>query len=293
MKRILVLGAAGQLGTGIERVFGAAADVRLTGLVRKDFDADVDDAEDKLDAYRDYDYLINCIAYHKVDRCEDDIGQSFRINAEFIWRLSRFCSACDITLIHISTDYVFDGRTQRAYVETDLPRPLNVYGASKLAGEALAAAYAAKHFILRVSSLFGNREPFDPNSNFVEKMVDAARRQKPLTVIDDQVMTPTYTEDVARAVKTIVETGFDEYGLYHACNSGECSWFEYARRIFELTGLDNKLTPVTYSQFHTYARRPQYCSMSNSKLAEVYAMRPWQEALEEYLRGRQYLKEEG
>lgn len=289
MKRVLLLGAAGLLGTGIRAVF-EGTDIRLTGLTRSDFDADIHGAEDRLAECGDADYLINCIAYHKVDQCEDNVEQSFKINSALVCELARYCAARDMVMIHISTDYVFDGRMQRPYVETDLPGPLNIYGASKLAGESVVRAYAPKHFILRVSSLFGDREPFDAGMNFVEKMVDAARRRKPLNVIDDQIMSPTFSHDVAEAIKAIVEKDFDQYGLYHACNSGECSWFEFARAVFDLTGLENDLTPVSYCEFHTYARRPQYCSMHNSALAQVYSMRSWNEALEDYLRRRGYLK---
>ena len=292
MKNVLLLGAAGQLGTAISKVFDEGG-IKLSALTRAGFDADSDIVPVRLTPYREYDYLINCIAYHKVDQCEDNASQSFKINAELVHNLARFCSANDITFIHISTDYVFDGFKREAYVEQDLPSPLNVYGTSKLAGEMLARAYAPKHFVLRVSSMFGEKTADITNVNFVEKMVDAAKRGEPLKVIDDQMISPTYTEDAAHAIQAIIEKDVTDYGLYHACNSGECSWYDFASKIFELTGLTNELTPITYSEFHAKARRPQYCSMDNSKLGKIHRMRLWSEALAEYIAIKQYGSKRG
>ncbi len=290
MKDVLLLGANGQLGRAIQTIFQQDK-LSVTPITRSEFDADTSDPFVGLDAHREHRYLINCIAYHKVDQCEDNFVQSFKINANLVMSLARFCAQNDMTFVHISTDYVFSGFKREPYVETDLPSPLNVYGASKLAGESLAAAYADRYFILRVSSLFGHKETPDPGVNFVEKMVQAAREGRPLKVIDNQVMSPTYTLDVAAALSSIIKQGVRDYGVYHACNSGECSWYEYAKTIFELTGLSNDLTPISYDEYHAKARRPQFCSMDNSKLAGFYKMRAWSEALADYLKARGYLKE--
>ncbi|UCD63277.1 MAG: dTDP-4-dehydrorhamnose reductase [Candidatus Zixiibacteriota bacterium] len=286
--KVLVLGAGGQLGTAITKICGNGGPA-VTPLRRSDFDADRHEPAEMLAAYADHDYLVNCIAYHKVDRCEDNFAESFRINGELVMKLARFCAGHDLTFMHISTDYVFDGVKKEPYREDDLPAPLNVYGASKLAGEMLAAAYCPKHFVLRVSSLFGEREIRPAEVNFVEKMVRAARENRPLRVIDNQVMSPTFTDDVARVIRFLVEDDVSGYGLYHACNGGECTWFEFAQKIFELTGLENDLTPVSYAEFHSYAQRPQFCSMDNSRLGRLYPMRPWAQALEDYLQTRGYL----
>ena len=288
LNRIVILGSSGQLGTALNQVL-TGPDISVAPLTRIDFDADSDDPFDKLADYSTCDYLINCIVYHKVDKCEHNVDKSFRINSELVFNLAKFCAKNDITFIHVSTDYVFDGLSQTAYTETDLPSPLNVYGASKLAGESFVKAYAPKHFIFRVSSLYGRSPSSDPGVNFVQKMIHAAKEKQSLRVIDNQIMSPTYTGDVALAMKTFIERGVTDYGLYHACNSGECSWFEFARRIFDLTGLDADLTPISYDQYHTGARRPQFCSMDNSKLSRHHTMRPWPEALAEYLSQKEYL----
>jgi dTDP-4-dehydrorhamnose reductase len=288
VKKVLLLGAAGQLATGIRKVF-AGTDIRLTPLTRAEFDADQDTVKDCLGRYADHEYVINCIAFHKVDQCEKNSAQSFRINAELVVDLSRFCAEHDLTMIHVSTDYVFDGRRRAAYVEDDLPAPLNIYGISKLAGEMIARVYAPRHFVLRVSSLFGEKDTDDPDVNFVEKMIGAARQGKSLRVIDDQIMSPTHTEDVARTLQVIIEKTVSDYGLYHACNSGECSWFEFAKAIFEQTGLPGRVNPITYTEFHTVAPRPQYCSMDNSRISAIRSMKPWREALHDYLRVKGYV----
>jgi dTDP-4-dehydrorhamnose reductase len=289
MKRVLLLGAAGQLATGVRKV-SADAGIQLTPLTRAEFDADQDTVEDCLSRYADHDYVINCIAFHKVDQCEKNSAQSFKINAELVFDLSRFCAEHDLTMIHLSTDYVFDGRQRAAYVEDDLPAPLNIYGTSKLAGEMIVRAYVPRHFVLRVSSLFGEKVTDDPDVNFVEKMIGAARQGKPLRVIDDQIMSPTHTEDVARVLKTIIEKNVSDYGLYHACNSGECSWFEFAQAVFEQAGLPGRVSPITYTEFHTTTPRPQYCSMDNSRINAIHPMKPWREALHDYLAVRGYVK---
>ncbi|UCG62761.1 MAG: dTDP-4-dehydrorhamnose reductase [Candidatus Zixiibacteriota bacterium] len=282
MTKVLLLGATGQLGAAVRKVFDGLS-ISVSGPARTEFDADRDAVDDALAPFTDHDYLINCIAYHKVDQCEADIDRSFRTNAVLVFNLARFCHAKDIALMHISTDYVFDGRKRAPYVETDLPRPLNVYGASKLAGEYLARTYAPKHFVLRVSSLFGEKKTGDRTVSFVEKMIDAARRGQELNVIKDQIMSPTFTEDAAEAMGMIIKSKCTDYGIYHLCNSGECSWYDYAQTIFELTGLTNKLTPVTYTEYHTAAKRPQFCSMDNSKISPLYQMRPWTDALGDHL----------
>lgn len=287
MMKVVLLGSNGQLGTALKQTLKDPK-ITLMPLTRADIDADHDHPPDKLQPYADYDYLINCIAYHKVDQCEKNVDQSFAINGRLVLQLARFCAENDLTMIHISTDYVFDGRRRAAYTEDDLPSPLNVYGTSKLAGEAFVRAYAPRHFVLRVSSLFGQSADTGPGVNFVEKMVQAAREQQPLNVIDNQIMSPTYTVDAAMAIRGLIESGETAYGLYHGCNSGECSWFEFAQKIFDLTGLKADLTPASYDEFHTGATRPQFCSMDNTKLQRFVSMRPWPEALEEYLARKGY-----
>ncbi len=287
MKKILLLGADGQLGTDIKR-FTSSAEIEIIASTRADFDADFDSVDEKLSMYKDCDYIINCIAYHKVDQCEDNREKSFAINANFVLQLSLFATQNNITFIHISTDYVFDGMKNKLHKEVDEPNALNVYGESKFVGEQYVKAYTRKHFVLRVSSLFGSKKSDNPNINFVEKMIHAAKAGQNLKVIDNQIISPTHTKDVALAIKEIIVTNYNNYGTYHCCNSGTCSWFQFVKKIFALTNLDTDLTPVSYVSFHTHAKRPQYCAMDNSKLAKFYKMKNWEDALEEYLELKGY-----
>jgi len=281
-KKVLLLGANGQLGTDITKVF-SRSEIELTGLTRAEFDADRENPLTALAGYGDHDYLINCIAYHKVDQCEENRAQSISINGTLVMALAKFCTLNDLTFFHISTDYVFDGTRKEPYTENDTPLPINVYGESKLLGESHIRAFAHKGFVFRVSSMFGSKESDDPNINFVEKMVHAARRGEALRVIDDQIMSPTHARDVARAIRFFIQNDVTDYGIYHACNTGQCAWYEFARAIFEQSDLRADLSPITYTEFHTRAPRPQYCSMDNSRLRQYYPMKPWREALSEYL----------
>ena len=289
MKKVLLLGAGGQLGSDILD-FTSSDKIQIIPSLRSHFEAGVDNVETTLAEFKECDYLINCIAYHKVDACEDNSKLSFDINANFVMALTKFCSENDITLIHISTDYVFEGSENALHKEEDDTLPVNVYGTSKLTGEAFVKAYGKKYYILRVSSLFGSKETDDYNINFVEKMVHSAKTNQKLNVIDNQIISPTHAKDVALAIQTIIEKDVREYGVYHCCNSGTCSWYQFVQKIFELTGLSTDLTPVSYESFHTHAKRPQYCAMDNSKISRIYKMKNWEDALEEYLQLKGYIK---
>lgn len=281
-RKTLLLGAAGQLGSEINNEF-ASAGLEVISLTRAEFDADRDSVYEQLQGYDDCDTLINCIAFHKTDECEQNVDQSFKINAALPQALSRFCESKGMTMVHISSDYVFDGRKRTPYHEEDMPAPLNVYGVSKLAGENFVQAYAGKFFVLRIASLYGRAQKVSPGANFVRKMISAAKSGQTLSVINDQWMSPTSAAEVARAIRTLVESSCSEYGLYHCCNEEGCSWYEFAMAIFELTGLEADLTKTGYKQFHTGAPRPQYCIMDSSRISNIYRMPHWRSSLEKYL----------
>jgi len=282
MSKIVLLGANGQLGNDIKKVF-KESDTKLIPLTREDLDAEKDDVNKKLERFRGTDYLINTIAYNKVDDAEDFIGKAFKTNSFFVYKLSKFCTSNDVTLIHISTDYVFDGKKNEPYKETDLPNPLNVYGNSKLAGEFFVRNYCEKYFIFRISSLFGIAGSRGKGGNFVETMIKLAKENKPLKIISNQYMSPTHTLDVARTIKTFIDKDINEYGIYHACNTGLCSWHEFAKTIFEFTNIKANLSEITYEDYKTKAKRPKYSVMDNTRVSKYYKMPEWEEALKEYL----------
>lgn len=288
MKKIILLGANGQLGTDIQK-YTSTEDIKITLLTRADFNADDTKAVEKLEQFSDYDHLINSIAYHKVDECEINFERSYKINADLVGQLARFCDKNDIVFIHISTDYVFDGNKNQPYTEDDYPAPVNVYGNSKLAGELLLKANCEKYFILRIASLFGSKDSTDSSVNFVEKMIHAAKNKIPLNVIDDQIMSPTHAKDVALTIKTLIENNIDDYGVYHSSNSGHCSWYEFAETIFEYCNIKTDISPIAYDKYHTVVKRPKYCAMDNSKISYYHKVPTWQDGLKDYLRIKGYI----
>ena len=282
MAKIVVLGSNGQLGSDLMQVLADGHE--LIASTKDNVDAASANVMAQLESYASADYIINCIATTNVDGCEDNPQAAFVINSGFVVQLSQFCQAHAITLIHLSTDYVFDGSNQLPYSENDQPKPLNVYGLSKYAGEIAVRNYAAKHFILRVSSLFGVAGASGKGGNFVTTMLRLANEKDSWTVIDDQLTCPTHTLDIARAIKALVEQNVTEYGIYNCVSSSSCSWFEFTQEILRQTGNDPaKVKPVSYREYKFKALRPQYGIMDVTKLNKYYVMPSCQAALSEYL----------
>lgn len=283
MAKIVVLGSNGQLGYDLMKVLHNNTNNQVIAATREQIDATTAKAND-LARYADSDYIINCIATTNVDACEDNPSNAFSINTTFVVELAKFCTANNITLIHISTDYVFDGTNKQPYTETDVPRPLNVYGLSKYAGELAIGHYGDKYFILRVSSLFGVAGASGKGGNFVTTMLRLSQEKDSWTVINDQITCPTHTLDIARAINALIEQKATEYGIYNCVSSTSCSWFEFTQDILCQSGNDiNKVQPISYRNYSFKATRPQYGVMSVDKLARFYAMPDYKSALAEYL----------
>lgn len=283
MAKIVVLGSNGQLGSDLMQVLACGNE--LIASTKVNLDASGNNVMAQLEAYATADYIINCIATTNVDGCEDNPQAAFVINSGFVVQLSQFCQAHDITLIHLSTDYVFDGSNKLPYSENDQPKPLNVYGLSKYAGEIAIKNYASKHFILRVSSLFGVAGASGKGGNFVTTMLRLANEKDSWTVIDDQLTCPTHTLDIARAIKALIEQKVTEYGVYNCVSSSSCSWFEFTQEILRQTGNNPaKVKPVSYHEYKFKALRPQYGIMTVAKLSKYYVMPSYQAALSEYLK---------
>ncbi len=282
MAKIVVLGSNGQLGSDLIKVL--ALEHELIASTHADVDAASFDVLYQLEQYADADYIINCIATTNVDGCEDNPQTTFVINSGFVVQLAKFCQVHEITLIHISTDYVFDGSCNRPYTELDQPNPLNVYGLSKYAGEIAVSNYASKYFILRVSSLFGVAGGSGKGGNFVTTMLRLANEKDSWAVIDDQLTCPTHTLDIARAIKALIDQAVTEYGIYNCVSSSSCSWFEFTQEILSQTGHNSdKVKPISYTEYKFKALRPQYGVMDTSKLNEYYIMPSYNLALMEYL----------
>jgi dTDP-4-dehydrorhamnose reductase len=188
-------------------------------------------------------------------------------------------------LVHFSTDYVFDGQHDLPYTESDLPRPQNVYGVSKLAGEGLVALTWERSFVVRTCGLYGVAGSSGKGGNFVETMLKKAGEGNIVKVVRDQVLTPTFTRDLANVVPELIRT--NSYGLYHISAEGQCSWYEFAAKVFELQGLKVDLKPVSTSEFPSPVRRPPYSVLSKQKLHAIGIHMPqWQEGLKRYLEAR-------
>jgi len=196
-------------------------------------------------------------------------------------------------LVHISTNYVFDGQKREPYTEDDPPNPLSVYGASKLTGEYFARNICPKHFVIRTSGLYGVAGSRAKGGNFVETMIRLAKERKPIRVVTDQVLTPTYTRDLAEKIKELLQT--EAYGLYHITNSGQCSWYEFAAKIFELLGGKPDFGPTTSAEFGAKAKRPAYSVLAHERLKQLGLddLRLWPEALEAYLEEKGYRRIRG
>lgn len=276
---IAVLGAGGQLGREIcSRLSGEVA-----ALTRQQADlTSADGMRAALTALRP-ELVINCAAYNFVDRAESEPDAACAVNAWGVRHLAGVCRDLDATLVHFSSDYVFglDTSRQTPYSEADAPGPVNVYGISKLAGEYLVRAICPKHFVIRTCGLYGLWGTGGKGDNFVEKMLRKAEQGKPVPVVTDQVCTPSYAADVAEAALALINTG--RHGLYHVTNAGLCRWYEFAAAIFRLAGVQADLTPTTSQAFAAAARRPGYSVMTS---ATVPPLRPWQEALAQYLSER-------
>jgi dTDP-4-dehydrorhamnose reductase len=285
MRHVVIIGSKGQLGTDL----GATLkDVRVTGLTHADLDVEQGEAARGLLTELKPDAVINTSAFHKVDVCEDEVAPSFAVNAGGAYMLARLAAELDFTLVHYSSDYVFTGDARVPYRETDVARPISVYGVSKLAGENLVRGYAPRHYVIRTTGLYGVAGASGKGGNFVETMIRLGKAG-PVRVVDDQVMTPTATADLAEATAALLaRDGEVPYGLYHITSGGQCSWFHFAQTIFELAGMQVDLTPITTAESGSKARRPHFSVLDHGKwMAAGFAeLRPWRAALGDYLRAK-------
>jgi dTDP-4-dehydrorhamnose reductase len=224
--------------------------------------------------------VVHTAAHTDVDGCERDPDRAYKVNALGTQNVCLACQDLNIPLMYISTDFVFDGNKDSPYLEFDQPHPISIYGRSKLAGEEYVKTLLNKYFIVRTSWLYGHY-----GRNFIETILELARQKKELKVVNDQVGSPTYTRDLSRKIKELLPT--ELYGIYHITNSGNCSWYEFAREILRLAGIrEVELKPITSEELDRPAPRPRFSVLENYCLRVVLgnSMREWKEALEDYLR---------
>jgi dTDP-4-dehydrorhamnose reductase len=237
------------------------------------------------------DVVLNTAASHRVDEIERDPAPAFRVNAVAVHHLARACARHGARLVHFSTDYVFGGDRPGPYAESAPAAPLSAYGTSKLAGEYLVRQASERHVVVRSSGLYGVAGSSGKGGNFVETMLRLAREGRPIRVVDDQVLAPTYTVDLADAVGRLLALD-PPGGIYHLTNAGACSWLAFARRIFDLAGLAPDLGPTTSAEFGAPARRPANSVLLNTRAAALGLppLRPWDDALRAYLAAKGHLR---
>lgn len=282
--RVAIIGADGQLGTDLVTAFSGHAVIAWT---RQDFDVRDHERATAAVLTASPGVVVNTAAFHNTDACEEDPELAFRVNAIAVRNLAQACRSCGATFVQISTDYVFDGEKGVPYSEDDSPRPLNVYGASKAAGERFAAAISSRHYIIRVASLFGAAGGRGKGGNFVEKMLHKALEEQEVRVVNDVVMSPTYAADAAQGVRQLVEADAPA-GIYHLTNAGSCTWYAFAEAIFELSGRTGRLRPWSIRDAAPKAVRPRNSSLRSDGLQRlgIPALPPWRAALQRYLEAR-------
>lgn len=280
---ILVIGGRGQVGSEILRQF---ADKRVVAPSHEDLPIENPAAIRQALGLYAPDVLINCSAFHQVDKCEQEPERAFDINATKVGAAAAACAERGIPFVTISTDYVFAGDLGRAYTESDLPRPLNMYGVSKLAGEHLAMAANPKAFVFRISGVFGRTGYSNKGPTFVELMISKAERGEPIKVVDDIVFSPSYAVDVAESIRRVVEN--ESGGVFHLTNAGECSWYELAVEAIQSAGLSAHVERTKYVAGPGAVPRPMYSSLAHGEIRRRgYSELPtWQSAVHAYIAER-------
>lgn len=279
--RVLITGSGGQLGSELCRLLGCDA----FGLDLPDLD--ITHRESVCDAVNRVqpDVVINAAAFTHVDQAEREPERCRAVNVRGVENLVSACQASGSSLVQISTDYVFDGRQRRPYLETDRPNPLNAYGRAKWEAEQVVAQYP-RHLIVRTAGLFGYGGP-TAAGNFVDTMLRLAVQGRPLRIVNDQISSFTYAGDLAKAVRTLLSSRAT--GLFHLTNMGSASWYQLAAEVFRISGLHPKVDPISMAKYRRDAERPRFSVLNTEKYAGTpshFPMPSWQEAVSAYLDDR-------
>jgi dTDP-4-dehydrorhamnose reductase len=280
--KIAVIGANGQLGSDLVLEF--SSEHQVTSLTHDDIEITNIDNVKKVLSTAKPEILINTAAYNKVPEAEKFPEEAFRINALGTLNLAKICQDEKIRFLHYSTDYVFDGKKLKPYIEDDLPNPLNVYGNTKLSGEYFALNYCEHSFVVRVSGIYGKVPSRSKGSNFISSILKLAAEKPEVKVVNDEVLTPTSTLSIAKNTKELIQT--EAYGLYHMSCEGEVSWYEFAKTIWTELNIKTPLYPVSVKDFPQVVKRPFYSVLENFKLKAlgINKMPDWKEALLNFLK---------
>jgi len=278
---ILVTGGGGQLATDLEQLLSPARETHVFGRERLDV---TDDAQVEAALERARPTLVfNCAAFHNVDLCESEEDRSFEVNVRAVKRLAARCAETRAKLVHLSTNYVFDGGAPEPYAETDPPNPRSIYALSKLAGEYAATAYCPGALVVRTAGLYGLHGSASKGGNFITRVLDRANREGKVTMVADQRLSPTYTADLAAGLVEAVRAGCE--GLLHLANGGSCSWHEFTLEIMRLADLDVPVEAVETTVRPGSADRPLngVLAQDRARAAGLAPLRPWADALADYM----------
>lgn len=267
MNNIIVFGASGQLGTCLQKVASQKEIKNIIFLAEQE--ADILNEQKLKTVFETYKptYIINCAAYTAVDKAEDDVEMARKINKTGALNLAQNCKNYGAKMVHVSTDFVFEGNHPNLLVETDIAQPINVYGLTKLEGERDVEAILPQHFIIRTSWLYS-----EYGNNFVKTMLKLGADRDELKIIADQIGTPTYAIDLADAILTIITSQKENYGVYHYSNEGVTSWYDFAKGIFDVSKTDVKVLPIRTSEYPTKATRPLFSVMDKTKIKNTFGI---------------------
>ena len=277
MNNILVTGSTGQLGSDVVKELLKRGYSTLSPN-RSEFNLCSEDSIRNYILNSNCEAIVHCAAYTQVDKAEDEKDLCIKINATATKHIVKCAKILDIPMIYISTDYVFDGTKDGEYTENDETNPINIYGESKLAGEKYVQEILDKYYIVRTSWVFNIN-----GKNFIETMLRLSKANNQLSIVNDQIGSPTYTKDLSRLLVDMLETS--KYGLYHATNEGYCSWYEFANTIFKLANINIDIKAINSNEYASRAKRPLNSKLSKDKLIE-YGFKPsphWEDALKDYL----------
>lgn len=273
---ILVTGAGGQLGQAIQSI-----SVKYTEIDFVFCDSSILDISNKVNCERIFkryqpEYCINTAAYTAVDLAEKETEKAYQVNVTGVKNLAEVCLETQTVLVHLSTDFIFDGNAERPYGERDQPNPKTVYGQTKLEGEQLIQELLTEYYIIRTSWIYS-----EFGHNFMKTMLKLAQSRQELRVVHDQIGTPTYAVELAGVIIDIINKNRGNYGVYNFSNEGQCSWYEFALEIFKVNGIDIKVYPISSSEFPTLATRPHYSVLDKQKIKDIFEIVPsnWQRSI--------------
>jgi dTDP-4-dehydrorhamnose reductase len=277
--KVVVIGANGALGTDLMDVLE-----NPVAATHADFDICDKDAATAFLKEANPDAVVNTAAFHQVPMCETETGPAYEVNTLGSRNLAEICKEIGAHFVHISTDYVFDGKKGQPYVETDLPAPLSIYAITKLAGEHTAFAYGDRVSVVRSCGLYGEVPTRAKGGNFVTTMMKLGKERDLVTVVDDEIVAPTYTYDLAIGIDHLIQSR--AYGLFHLSNQGATTWYDFARVIWEEAKLAARLEPTKAAAFQSVVQRPAYSILDNSKFEKAtgHQLPHWEDALRRHLK---------